>query len=223
MKAIGTVNRSRLRSWHAALMRAGAIEREISLGIERGEGIELDCIGCRCVDFFFHQAGSAWSRRLRKNRTTSRIIRRRVPENQDAVSRNARGRATRDLLFRPVALLGILLANLAHPRHAPAHPAGNARPAQPRHAADQEAMAAPLHAAIEDRVEPDRQQQDILDGAEDQVLEPRDTTRGACGTEWRRAPFPVRPAATAPPRRRPNRPRKPRPARRSPGSRPARK
>ena len=94
---------------------------------------------------------------------------------------------------------------------------GHAGLAEAGHPADQEAVAAPPHAAVEDRVEPDRQQQDVLDRAVEQVPQLGERAAQPVASGRRRGPCPARPARAARPRRSPTRPRTPRPGRPWPG------
>ena len=100
-------------------------------------------------------------------------------------NREPRSRSLLGVLRGLVASGGVavLCAELPHPADAAADLAGNAGLAQPGHPADQEAMAAPLDARVHDRVEPDRQQQNVLDRAEEQVSRAWGTTAQPAGLD----------------------------------------
>src|SRR5262245_52292513 len=68
-------------------------------------------------------------------------------------------------------LVCLLEPALAHPPDAAPHAAGHARFAKPGHPPDQEAVAAPVDAAVHDGVEPHRQKQYVLDGAKQEVAQ----------------------------------------------------
>ena len=116
-------------------------------------------------------SGLQRSRRLRKTKIHSAYHSTMRGENQDRIWRNAVGSAppahSGGWSGRPGFWERILRTRETRRRT----PSGDTGAAEAGHPADQEAVAAPHHATVQDRVDPDGKEQDVLGGAIQQVFE----------------------------------------------------